>query len=201
MEEERLPSEFDFDGIQVMEVEKAYSMRLPSGDVQPPLPVRITHFMQPYCNTYGAPTRKMLFDILNERPFNTFLELRETVMREKGGNEALGKSVIGGWSIGVDRDLKDDTRDIYGARDELRETGAELICPFTRVTVIRNGEEHDVLRLIGADEVNNFEYFELLLRLKLDDFSNVQNTARLYELTEKHERFVAQLMKKMEEEE
>jgi hypothetical protein len=195
----RLPTEFDFDGQQLLQVNKNYSAKLPSGDLDPLLPVRIVHFMQPFCSTYGVPTRSMLMKIQEERPLNTFIEFREAVLRKESGREATGKSVVGGWSTGLDRDLKDETFDLHGSVDEMIETGFEVICPFTKVSVLRNGERVDVLRMIGADQANEFEYYETLLRLNLDNFSNLKNTERLAHLSAKHEPLIETLMKLLEE--
>jgi hypothetical protein len=185
--EVRNPTKEDFDGQRTLQIKKDYSTELPSGDVFPPRPVTIVHFMQPMCSTYGMPTRKMLIELMEERPLNTFIEFREAVMRENNKQEAEGKSVIGGWSKGLDRDLKDETFDIHGSAEEMIQTGFEIICPFTKVEMNDNGKVRNVLRMIGSDAINNFELYETLIRLKMDEFSNVENSERLFELTTKHQ--------------
>lgn len=197
MMEARRPIKSDFNGKRQFTVHKRYSVELPSGDVSPPLPIRITHFMQPFCATYGMPTRKLLFKLQEERP-NVFLEFREAVMRQESRNEAEGKSVVEGWSVGLDRDMKDDTFDLNGAVDEMVQTGFEVICPFTKVSAFANGRFRDVLRIIGTDQVNDHELYETLIRSKLDAFSNVQNSERLHDLQEAYKEELQGLIKELE---
>lgn len=150
--------------------------------------------MQPFCETFGVPSRNLLIQLQEERPLNTFLEFREAVMKKKAKPEATGKSIVAGWSIGVDRDLKDDSFDIFGSSDELVQSGFEIICPFTTMSMYDEGKTRKVLTLIGSDEESNFELYETLIRMKMDEFSNLQNSERIFELLLQHEPKINQLV-------